>query len=262
MELPRLGLNRNNKSARDFNRVTYMDTSALQRPFDMPWLIRLFVLAFVVAGAIIGAVVIRGVYDLVVLEPQRELESIRKNLARDVPLQLPVLTRLIQLDEESVYEVLENEGYITFDMNSLGGIEGTGIDMVKLPDGVSLMDAGIAYAKGLSKIPDSEAILMINGSWRFSVLPGSYADMKVKYADFKSGSIDAAINYAIREQGLADSEFRESGIDSAGNTYQTGVVYVNGTMYRWQVSACPLNEVYSISELPEDSVYVGIRLFL
>jgi len=262
MELPRLGLNQKRAVKKD-DRVNYMDGSALLRPLTMPWAFRAIVIVFVAVGVAVGAVILVNVYDAVVLAPQREAEDTQKYLTQQTPLQLPVLTSLVQLSDSQIMATLQDAGYATFDMNTIGGAtEGAGIDVMKLPEGVSLVDAGIAYSNGISKLSSSDAARYLNGSWRFTVGRGGYLDMKVKYADFASGTLQAAIQSAIDQEGLSGTAFGESGVDSAGNTFQSGTVDVDGTVYNWQVSACLLSEVYSIDGLPENSFYVGVRMYL
>lgn len=261
MEFPSFSFNKKNDRRDD--RVHYIDGSALLRPIEMPWAFRAIVAIFVVVGAVIGGIILINAYDTMMLAPQREVENTQKNLAREVPLQLPLLTSLIQLDDASIKAALDAADYLWYDMNTIGGtVEGGGIDAMKLPEGVSLVDAALAYSKGISRLSSSDAARYLNGSWRYTVGRGGYVDMKVKYADFRSGSIEAAIQNAIVQEGLGETERGESGIDNAGNTYQTGTVNVNGVIYSWQVSACPLSEVYGIEGLPEDAVYVGIRMYL
>ena len=52
----------------------------------------------------------------------------------------------------------------------------------------------------------------------------------------------------------------ESGVDDAGNTFQTGTIDVDGTTYAWRVSAIALSSVYDITGLPDTAVYVGVRM--
>ncbi|MCL2827033.1 MAG: teichoic acid transporter, partial [Eggerthellaceae bacterium] len=166
------------------------------------------------------------------------------------------------LDDDTINSTLNANSYTLLDWNSLGTGSGTNIDLIKLPDGVTIIDAGIDYSNGISSLSSSEAARLLNGSWEFTVVRGNSIDMRVKYADFTSGTLDAAIQNAIDQQGLSGTPLGEAGVDAAGNSYQTGSVNVNGTAYNWQVSACVLTDAYSVSGLPADAMYVGIRLYL
>ena len=84
--------------------------------------------------------------------------------------------------------------------------------------------------------------------------------MRLRYTDFSSGGIEAAVEAAIAAEGFDASTASETAVDEAGNTYRTGSVDVNGTTYTWRVSAIALSEVYSISGLPESATYVGVRM--
>ena len=88
--------------------------------------------------------------------------------------------------------------------------------------------------------------------------------MRVGYADFTSGSLEAAIQSAIASEGFDPATTPEggAGVDEVGNTFQSGTIDVNGTVYTWKVSALPLSNMYDITGLPESAVYVGIRMTL
>ncbi|MCL1798553.1 MAG: teichoic acid transporter [Eggerthellaceae bacterium] len=238
-----------------------MDGSPLARPLSMPLAFKAILVCFVIAGAAIGGTIFQRAYDDVILAPQREIDRIEQNLARVAAVQLPALPNLIQLDDEAVLATLGAEEYNLFDMNTVASHEGTGINLVKLPEGVSLVDASLAYNSGLQSLSSSEAIRMLNGSWTLTIGRDGYLDMRLRYADFRSENIEVAIQNALGSQGLAEAVVEEEGEDTAGNTYKTGVVSINDASYSWRVSACPLAEVYSIERLPHNTYYVGIRLY-
>lgn len=86
--------------------------------------------------------------------------------------------------------------------------------------------------------------------------------MNVRYADFSSGDVNAAVQAAVAAEGFDPATVPEDGqgVDEVGNTFMTGTVDVDGSTYTWRVSAIALSEVYDISGLPDTAVYVGIRL--
>ncbi|MDR2721900.1 MAG: hypothetical protein LBB35_03420 [Coriobacteriaceae bacterium] len=262
MPTPRINLKKPENEPRGNSPVIHMSGESLNRPLTMPWVFRPIFVFFIVAAILIGYFIFQRAYDAIIVAPQQEIENFEKNLSRDVPLQLPVLTSLVQLDNETIYNVFAESGYTTIDRNTLNNVESTGIDVVRIPEGVSEADAKLAFANKLNGISGSEVILMLNGSWQFTVGRDGYIDMKVKYADLKSHTIEEAIETAVQSQGLSDAYVEEVGEDNAGNTFKSGIVTINETNYYWRVSACALSELYPIDGIPKEACYVGIRLYL
>lgn len=254
---------KNLKYADGAGSVRYLDGSSLLRPFSMPVLQKLIMIAFAIIAAVIGGVFAHQAIDQVVGAPARELEATTENVNREVALQLPILTSFIQADDGVIRGALAEVGYQTIDLTSEEvAAAGMGLDIVKLPEGVDPMQAGLAYAQGVTTIGSSDAARLLNGSWRLTVDRSAGMNASVKYADFSSGSLEAAIANAMAAEYLDGTFIGESGVDSSGNTYQSGTCDVNGIIYSWTVSACPLSAVYSVDGFPDDAVYVGIRMQL
>ena len=76
----------------------------------------------------------------------------------------------------------------------------------------------------------------------------------------QNGTVDAAVQSALATEGLTDSTIEDSGEDTAGNTYVMGTITGDAGTYSWRVSALPLSKIYSVNGLPENAVYVGIRM--
>ena len=121
-------------------------------------------------------------------------------------------------------------------------------------------EAGVMYASGVSSLSATDASRLLKGSWTLTVNRTGTTDMRLKFADFSSGSVDAAIQSAIKAGGLTEAAVIDAGTDDAGNTYQSGTIDANGTTYKWRVSAIPLSSVYKINGLPDTAIYVGIRM--
>lgn len=253
---------KNNEFSKEDGAVRYIDGSILSRPLDLPLPFRGALVVFVIAAAIIGGIFLYNVADRVLNEPIREADATQKYLDKEINLMLPVLKDFIQHDDVYILNYFTEQGLTIYNLSSSNAENGVGFDIIKLPDDVSLVDAGILYSQGVSNLSSSDAARLLNGSWRMTVGRGDYVEMKVKYADFTSGTVEAAVLNAVAWQGLSDSILGDSGVDSAGNTYQSGQVEVYGTWYNWQISACPLSEVYSVDGLPDDAVYVGVRVYL
>ena len=242
--------------------VRYLDGSALSRPLDMPrnqWLIAA---VFLVAAIGIGSYFGYQIIDEVVNAPARAQASVEENLTREVSLDLPVLPDLIFYSNEDIAAYFNEAGYTIYDKTEEEiAAAGVGFDYIKLPSDVGLEEAGLLYLKGIPNIGAADAAKLLNGSWEMVVDRSSTTDYRLRYADFASGSIEAAIQNAIAAEGLAESAYGDAGVDGSGNTFQAGTVVIGDYTYNWQVSACPLSGVYKNDGLPDDAVYVGIRLW-
>lgn len=236
--------------------VRHLDGSSLLRPSALSRMQMLFVAALVAVAAVIGGTVVFRTVDSLVHAPEREQQAIQDNLARDVSLDLPQLTAYAQAGDADILQSLADAGFSTYEISA----DESGFDVLKLPADVSVEQAGLMYVQGISNLSAKDASLLLNGSWRMTVDRTSGTDMRVRYADFSSGSVSAAVSAAIEAEGLGASTFGESGVDDSGNTFQAGTVEAGGATYAWRVSAIPLSAVYDINGLPETAVYVGVRL--
>lgn len=238
--------------------VRYLDGSGLLRPLDMPRQQLAIMAAFVVAAAIIGGILLFNILDSVQGSAARSQASVEENLAREVSYDLPVLPSLIQLDDGSIKQSFVDAGFTTYEPSPTE--DGSGFELIKLPSDVSLEEAGLLYLQGVANLDAADAARLLNGSWTLTVERGDSLSMRVRYADFSSGSVAAAVDAAIASEGFDAAAASEAAVDESGNTYRTGTVDVDGTTYSWRVSAIALSEVYSISGLPESATYVGIRI--
>lgn len=239
--------------------VKYLDGSALARPIDMPKPQKVVMGVFVAVAAVIGVYLLVTVIGGMQASTEKSQTSVEENLSRPVALNLPQLAQLVELDDDAIRQTLNASGETIYEAPQTTD---TGLDLVKLPSDVSLAEGGVLYAKGISSLNASDATRLLNGMWDLSVSRESGVNMRVRYADFTSGSLDAAVQSAIKAEGFdpATTPADGKGVDDAGNTYQSGTVSVNGTTYTWRVSAVALSSVYSVSGLPDSALYVGIRL--
>ena len=245
--------------------VRYLDGSGLQRPLDMPKPQLLVMGLFVAAAAVIGGYLLVHVLDEVQGGAARAQASVEENLARPVTYDLPVLPSIIGIsDNEALKQTFVDAGATLYDNTSEEDAAVGNMDVIKLPSDVSLADAALLYAGGISSLSAGDAALLLNGSWTLEVDRGEGVSMRVTYADFSSGTVDAAVQSAIASEGFDPATTPEDGmgVDEVGNTFQSGTVDIDGTVYSWKVSAIALSSVYDISGLPESAVYVGIRLTL
>lgn len=237
--------------------VRYLDGSSLSRPLDMPKPQIAVLAVFVVIAAIIGGVILFNTLSSITRSATRSQASIEENLARPASFEsLPGLASLLALDDESIKASFAESGFVIYDLSAEGGP----LDLIKLPEDVSIEEAALLYTQGIDNLSATDAALILNGSWRMTVDRGDATNMSVKYADFSSGSVEAAIEAAMVAEGLDATTLGDTGIDEAGNTFQNGTIDVGGSVYAWRVSAIPLSSAYNISGLPETATYVGIRI--
>lgn len=240
--------------------IRYIDGSALERPTAIPLPFKAAMGVFVVIAGIIGFNIWGNINDEIVNAPIREAEATQANLTRQVDYGFPILKDLIQLDDATITQIFTENGYTIYNLNPADE-SGMGFDIIKLPPDVSTIDAALMYSRGVSNLSSSEAALLLNGSWRFTMGRSGYTDGNMKYADFSSGNVSDAVQNAIINQGLAETMLGESGVDDAGNTFQEGQISINDIVYTWRVSSCPLSEVYSVGGLPDTAAYVGVRIY-
>ena len=228
---------RRNEYADTDGPVRYLDDSGLRRPLDMPRPQIAIMFAFVLVAALIGGYLLFNVLDAVRGGTARAQASVEENLSREVSYDLPALTSYITLNDDEIKQAVADAG-------------------------LTVIDKGGMSDDPEAKLSASEAALLLNGSWTLDADRSDGTSMRLRYADFSSGSLDAAIDAAIAAEGFDPATIAEDGmgVDEVGNTFKQGTVDVDGTAYTWKVSALPLSEMYDISGLPETAVYVGVRL--
>ncbi len=239
--------------------VVYIDGSHLNRPLSMPRWAQILTAVIVAVGVVIGIKMGSDAIGTVAVNNANNQATLETNLTRSVSYNLPVMSTLAGVDNETILANLNNQGYIVYNQTAEGS---TGLDLVKLPADVTLADAATMYAKGVASLSAADAAKLLNGSWTLSIDRSDGETISVKYADFSSSSLEAAISSAIVAAGFDPATTPENGkgTDDLGNTYQTGTIDIEGTTYNWRVSATALSNKYSISGLPESAVFVGIRL--
>lgn len=238
--------------------VRYPDAAALLRPLDMPRNVRMGLAVALAAAAIVGGIALFAVFDNMFGTPMREQDALEQNIARDVALDLPNLGSLMGLSDADIMTTLSASGATLYEKVPVG-TSATEFEVIKLPSDVTLADAGAMYLTGVDNLSPSGAAKLLNGSWDLKVNREAGMNINVRYADFKSGTIEAAIQAALDAEGIDAASIAESGVDDAGNTFAAGKTNVNGTEYNWRVSALELSEVYKVKGMPENTYYVGVR---
>lgn len=248
------------KSTVTIGDVRYFDGAELSRPLDMPPAVRYVALAAMVVAAVIGGTVLFNWVDQITNEPLRQQEALQQNLTREAPLDLPSLAALMPQSDEEMMATLTEAGYTLYERTPVGTNPEGGFDVIKLPADVSVEEAGLMYVKGIDKLSAADAVRLLKGAWTLDVSRKAGESVRLRYADFDSGTIEKAIQNAMAAEGLQNATVTDSGVDDSGNTYQTGtVVTEGGSTYTWRVSVIDLAKVYSIAGLPNTAYYVGIR---
>ena len=173
---------------------------------------------------------------------------------------LPIMENYISLDDATIVQTFADAGYQTYNM--LGEGE-EGVDVMKIPSDVTLVDAALVYAKGVSNMDAVTASKYLVGSWRFTVSRTNGTEMKVRYCDLAAENAQDAVQHAWQSEGWADNgnvTITAEGVDEIGNTYREGTIETESGTHSWRISVCDLDGVYSISGLPSTAQYVGIRM--
>lgn len=210
-----------------------------------------------IAAAIVALIVIQNLLSSVT-NPADSQDRIDSQLTRSVNLNLPSLPQLITMTDDDILTSLTESGDTIYNQAEEGAI---GLDIVKLPSDVTLVDAAAYYATGVDNLDASSAAKLLKGSWTMSTTVNGTRSIKVHYADFDSKSLDAAVSNAVAAEFSGDGvTLGDLGTDDSGNTYQSGTIAIDDTTYQWTVSACLLSEVYSVKGFPNTAVYVGVKL--
>lgn len=242
------------------SKIDYPNIDLLNRPLDMPGPVRKGLLIFLAAAALIGGIFLVRYFDVVINAPAREEAQVIENTTRVVPYNLPVLLDLAPLSDADMMAQLNASGDTLFERTPIGTNENGGFQVVRLPEGVTVTDAAALYLTGLDNASASSVSRLLNGAWDLTVTREAPYNLFLRYADFSSGSIENAIQNALLTEELEALEETESGIDDSGNTFVAGTVDHDGVSYAWRVSVIALSEVYAVTGLPEDALYVGIRM--
>lgn len=239
--------------------IYYMNGESLSRPMTLPPTAKAGIVVIIVIAAILASAVFYLYFDTTTNEPARERARMEEQLNRNVNLDLPDMLSLLELDDATIDAQMKGTGDTYFDRSAVGS--GEDYEIVKLPPDITVADAAAMYATGLSKLTPSQAASLLNGAWDLKIDRSNGLDMALHYADFKSGNEETAIENAISAEDLGRGTKTDSGDnDGYGNHYTMGTIMINGKIYDWTVSATELKDVYPIAGLPDNAVYVGIRI--
>ena len=240
--------------------VRHMDGSVLSRPIDLPRKKLPIALGFAALAAVIGIVLAMNVLGSTTHAAQRAAATVEQNLAREVSLDLPALSGYAGMDATGMKAAVDGLGLTIYALSDEDAIASGTLDVVKLPSDVSVEEAALFYAQGVGNLNASDAALLLNGSWRLQFDSSDGFNLSLRYADFDSGNLDAAVEAAIQAQGFDSASATQLEVDEVGNSFRSGTFDANGATYNWRVSAIALSEVYDIAGLPDTAIYLGVRV--
>ncbi len=239
--------------------IAYLDGSPLKRPFNMPRAQRVIRLVIIAAAIIIGIVFVNNTVVASLQETLRAEQIVNSNLNRESSLEtIPPMYQFILYDDDTIRAMIQDAGMTMYDASDPN--DPSAMILYKLPKDMSIEEAAGLYAKGVSNLTAVNASKLLNGSWYFATDRNGGTTMVVRYADFSTGDPARAVQNALTKEGFNADSITESGVDESGNTYSMGTLDAEGTPCTWKISALPLSDMYSISGLPEDACYVGVRV--
>lgn len=239
--------------------INYLDGTRLRRPATMPKTQRVIALVILAVAVVIGAIMV----DNLVISKWRNSanaeQAIAENLAREASIEsTPVMSGLINLDNNAIKVALESAGNKLYDASATD--DESDMILYRIPPDMTANEVASLYVKGIGALDAPQASKLLNGSWHFVVDRVGAVSMVVRYADFSNADPEIAVQDAFAKQGFDSTSVTGSGVDESGNTYTSGTIEVDGTPCTWKISALPLDDIYSISGLPANACYVGVRI--
>ena len=253
------------------NQISYIDGSSLLRPQSFPKKFLFPAALIFMAALLIGGFCGFKAVDEILHGNDKRMAAIEENVQRGVSLDLPSLLKISTTPDAELYQMFTDQGFVMYDRavydSSLSGSEApvtdpSGVDMTKLPADAELEDAALVYSKGLGGADALTATFFYNGAWRV-ITDNKANSATVKYIDFTSQSPQEVIAAAKVSQGWEDGKkfkVAESGVDSVGNTYESGVFESGDKKYEWRISTCLVSDAFEIKNFPENAHYVGINI--
>ncbi|MGI6045732.1 MAG: hypothetical protein ACOYCA_02685 [Eggerthellaceae bacterium] len=179
--------------------------------------------------------------------------SLSRSPARD---SIPDICSLMGKDADSIKSTLSENGDRFIEGAEVSG----GISLIKVPDGQSEEEASNLHAENPQNLSLADTLDMISGSYEIVCKGSPATNIGLHYADYDSKSIATALDNAREKEGFSTEEIISSGEDETGNTYIMGRTSRGKAVYTWRISAVPLSSIYPRDGIPEDAVYVGIRV--
>ena len=239
--------------------VAYLDSAPLRRPFSMPRFQRIIAAVVVVIACVLGVVFLNNTVLAGLRESATAERDMNANLAREASIEtIPQMSQLVSLGSDDIRVRFAEAGYTVYDATDSN--DTSSLVLYKLPSDMGVEEAAALYARGIDSLSAVQASKLLVGSWYFATDYDGGTSMVVRYADFSTGDPERAVQNALTKEGISADLVTESGVDDSGNTYSLGALDADGLNYLFKVSALPLSDMYSVSGLPEDACYVGVRL--
>lgn len=240
-------------------RVFYMNGESLARPMFFPRKNMMGLAAIVAVACIIAAIGLYLCFDATTNAPAREKAQVEELANKYVEYDLPNLLSFVELDDAAIDSSIKADGATYFERIPVG--QGKEYEIIKLPPDVTLEQAAWMYANDIKNLSAADLVLLLNGAWRLNVDRSFGVNISLHYADFRSKSVDDAIEAAIASEDLERGGSGSGGDDDGyGNAYKTGTIMINGNSYTWTVSALPLKDYYDKAGIPDNATYLGIRI--
>ena len=238
--------------------VMYLDDKSLKRKRTPSAIGKIFILVIVVVGIVIGGIFINDT----LLAPMREAENIQaqtqENLTRPGGIEtVPLMTDVVNLDDDGIKWLFSEYNYEWYDMTEANG--GT-LTLFKMPEDVTVEEGEALLIRGIDSLNSAQASKLLQGSWYFSADRVGGTTMVTRYVDFSTGTPEVALQNALAKQGFDPESQVDAGVDESGNSFITGHIEVDGVPCTWRISALPITEIYDVQGLPEEAVYVGVRI--
>jgi hypothetical protein len=238
--------------------VVYPGANLPDANFTFPKNNRKLLSIFVIVACLVGAIAIFAFVETVFIAPAAESATIEEKISAATPTTLPKLSSFIGLTDAEIYASLTADGNTYYEVAQTDG--SLNYEVMKIPADLTLVDAAAYYAEGISNLSALHAFELLDGSWDLEIDRETGETIKIHWADFTSTDAEEAVATAATNQGFDVASATGNGVDSSGNTYIEGSFIQNSTTYSWRVSAIELSEIYSVSGLPDTSLYLGIRI--
>ncbi len=240
--------------------IAYLDGTPLTRPSSMPMAQRFIAIGIVVVALLIAFALVNNFVISRIQESQATEKAIADNLARPASIEsIPNMQSLSNLDNDAIRAQFADAGYTMYDQSARD--ESNDLVLYRVPADVKVDDVAAAYLQGMNSLSAVDASKLFVGGWYFAADHSNGTSMVVRYVDFSTADPQIAVQNAITKEGFDKATITESGEDESGNTYSMGTCVVDGDVVcTWKVSALPLEDVYSISGLPKNACYVGVRI--
>jgi len=229
--------------------------SVYESPNDLKS-VRRALFACVIAGIIILAIIIS--MSIGRNNAGNTSSEVIRSLSTPVERNIPVLDTYYGQSSSYIDKALSADNNI-YEVS----IDSDSMSLVRIPDDVTAEEVALYYSNGLNSLSTDQLATLLRGAWFFTVDTSGTEVMKVKYADFTSNTAERAIATAMDEQGLSgkNPNIISQGVDSSKNTYKYGTYVTDDNQTRyWRVACCALSNVYKVSGMPKNALYVGITL--